>query len=333
MSTHDDALELRTPGLTVVVQRSHGAEIRHLGSPNGPNVLFWQDWSTPVRASRSISYGDSEADWLSEWRGGWQEMFPNAGATAEALGAPLAFHGEVSRSSWTVLNATPTDITLQTQSRLPFTLTRRMWLDAAQPVLHIEETVQNDSSLTVPFIWGHHPAFDAVPGTLLDVPASRAVVPEGYDVAHADLAPGEYQWPIADAKSGSSIDLRAVPDGPVERVVYLPDVASGWAALRRPDGVGVAMAWDAQVYRHMWLWTEIGGVDFPWYGRSRVMAVEPVSSWPNDGLTQALRRGRAQSLDPGAAVSTWLTIALFDSSDAAVVGVTREGKVRYASPE
>ena len=327
----DDALALRTAHLAVVVQPSRGAEIRHLGSPGGPNVLFWQDWSTPLRASQSISYGDSERDWLSEWRGGWQEMFPNAGASAEALGVPLAFHGEVSGASWRVLNATPTDITLQTQSRLPLTLTRRMWLEPGKPVLHLEETAQNDSAVDVPFLWGHHPAFDAVPGTLLDVPANRAVVPAGYDVAHADLAPGDYQWPTADARSGSKIDLRTVPGGPVERVVYLPDVTSGWAALRRPDGVGVAMAWDAQVYRHVWVWTEIGGVDFPWYGRSRVMAVEPVSSWPNDGLAEALRRGRAQNLGPSASVSSWLTIALFESSDARVVGVTREGAVSFAS--
>lgn len=329
----DDDLDLRTTHLSVVVHPSRGAEIRYLGSPEGPNVLFWQDWSTPLRASRSISYGDSERDWLSEWRGGWQELFPNAGTSAEVLSVPLAFHGEASAARWRVLNATPTDITLQTQSRLPLTLTRRMWVEPDKPVLHVEETAQNDSEVEVPFLWGHHPAFDGVPDTVLDVPANRAVVPDGYDVKYADLAPGDYQWPIAAGRSANEIDLSTIPDGPVERVVYLPGITAGWAALRRPDGVGVAMAWDAQVYRHVWVWTEIGGIDFPWYGRSRVLAVEPVSSWPNDGLVEALRRGRAQRLGAGASVSTWLTIALFTSSEAPVVGVTREGDVSFASPD
>lgn len=328
----DGGRDLRTTHLAVVVHPSRGAEIRYLGSPEGPNVLFWQDWPTPLRASRSISYGDSERDWLSEWRGGWQELFPNAGAPAEALSVPLPFHGEASGARWEVLNATPTDVTLQTQSRLPLTLTRRMWLEPDKPVLHLEEIAQNDSELRVPFLWGHHPAFDGVPGTVLDVPAKRAVVPDGFDVNHADLAPGDYQWPIAAGRRSSKIDLRTLPDGPLERVVYLPDVTAGWAALRRPDGVGVAMAWDAEVYRHVWLWTEIGGVDFPWYGRSKVLAVEPVSNWPNDGLVEALRRDRARHLGPGASVSAWLTIALFTSSDAPVVGVTREGDVSFASP-
>lgn len=329
----DSSLELSTQHLAVVVQPSRGAEIRSLGSPWDSNVLFWRDWQTPLRASQSISYGDGERDWLSEWRGGWQELFPNAGAPAKALGVPLPFHGDASSARWEVLNATPTDATLQTQSRLPLTLTRRMWLAPDKPVLHIEETAQNDSELRVPFIWGHHPAFEAVPGTVLDVPANRAVVPDGFDVDHADLAPGDYQWPMAIERGDSKIDLRTLPEGPLERVVYLPDVEDGWAALRRPDGIGIAMAWDSEVYRHVWVWTEIGGKDFPWYGRSNVLAVEPVSSWPNDGLTEALRRGRAQHLDPGASVSSWLTITLFNSSDRPVVGVTREGDVSFASPD
>lgn len=323
----EDVFTLSNAHLTVEVRASRGAEVRYLSATNGPNVLFWEDWPTPLRASQSVTYGDSEHDWLSEWRGGWQEMFPNAGASADVLGVPVAFHGEVSAARWEVVSSTPTDVTLRTSTRLPLRLTRRMWLEPDSPVLHLEETATNDSSVDVPFVWGHHPSFDALPGTLLDVPAGRAVVPEGYDVAHADLAPGSYQWPSAPDKGGETIDLRTIPAGPVERVVYLPDVEDGWAALRRPDGVGVAMAWDSSVFRHVWVWTEIGGIDFPWYGRSRVMAVEPVSSWPNDGLGQALRRGRAQYLPAESSISTWMTVRLFESSDAGVVGVTRDGDV------
>ncbi len=323
-------IALLTASLAVVLRPDRGAEIRFIGAPDGPNVLFWQNWSTPLRASRSISYGDTERDWLSEWRGGWQELFPNAGAQATAMGIPLPFHGDASGARWEVVEASATDVTVRTSTRLPLTLTRRMWLALDRPVLNLAETVRNESDQEVPFLWGHHPAFDGVPGTVLDVPADRAVVPDGFEVDHADLAPGDYRWPQAVGRGGGELDLSVLPAGPLERVVYLPEVLAGWAALRRPDGIGVAMAWNADVHRHLWLWTEVGGVDFPWYGRSRVLAVEPVSSWPNDGLAAAVTRGRASHIGPGESISTWLTVSLFGSSDQKVVGVSRDGRVSLA---
>lgn len=328
----DGDIWLRSMHLTVVISPARGAEVRHLGPPDGPNVLFHQDWQTPVRASRSTSYGSTELDWLSEWRGGWQELFPNAGAQAEVSGIPLTFHGDASSARWQVLERDDTSVTLRTATRLPITLTRKMWLDPDAPVLHLEETAHNDSNLRLPFLWGHHPAFDAIAGCTLDVPAGRAVVPDDYPVSHADLAAGEYSWPLARTVDGTVVDLRILPDGPLERVVYLPEVRSGWAALRRPDGLGIALAFDTSVYRHLWLWIEIGGVDFPWYGRSRVLAVEPQSSWPNDGLTPALQRGRAHQLEPAGSISSWLTVSLFDASDQAVSDVSRQGVVSVGPP-
>lgn len=327
-----DEISLRTRHLMVEMAASRGAEIRRIGRPDGDNVLFLQDWPTPVRATDSISYGSTERDWLSQWRGGWQELFPNAGAAAEALGVPLPFHGDVSSARWSVIERDATSVTLQSATRLPLTLTRQMWLDPDAPVLHLEETVQNESDLEIPFLWGHHPAFDALPGTAVDVPAGRAVVPQDYPVAHADLAPDDYQWPSAHRTDGHPVDLSVLPAGPVERVIYLPDIDAGWAALRRPDGLGVAMAFDTDVFRHLWVWIEIGGVDFPWYGRSRVVAVEPMSSWPNDGLTAAIARGRADRLGPAGSVSSWLTLSLFDADDAPVTGVDRDGSVSFGTP-
>ncbi len=329
---HRDEIWLRTAHLTVEVAASRGAEIRRIERPGGDNVLFRQDWQTPVRATDSISYGSTENDWLSQWRGGWQELFPNAGAAAEALGVPLPFHGDVSSARWSVIERDATSVTLQSATRLPLMLTRRMWLDPDAPVLHLQETVHNESDLEVPFLWGHHPAFDALPGTVLDLPAGRAVAPADYRVAHADLVPGDYRWPTGRHTGGHEIDLSLLPAGPVERVVYRPDVEAGWAALRRPDGLGVAMAFDTDVFRHLWLWIEIGGADFPWYGRSRVVAVEPMSSWPNDGLTAAIARGRADRLGPAGSVSGWLTLSLFDAGDAPVTGVDKDGSVSFGTP-
>lgn len=330
MGDHDGLLTLSTEHLVVEVDAARGAQVLRFGPPDGPNLLFRGDWAAPVPATDSVGYGRDELDWLSHYRGGWQELFPNAGAAGTSLGVATPFHGEVSYSRWRVEAADADSVTLTVAARTPLRLTRNMRLDPFRAVLYVEETVRNESELEVPFVWGHHPAFDAPPGAAVDLPdQARAVVPDGYDVAHANLTAGDGAWPSAVLRDGRPVDLTTVPEGPCERVVYVPDVPEGWAALRRPDGLAVALAWDTEVFPHMWLWHETGGLDFPWYGRSRILALEPQMAWPNDGLDGAAARDQARLLRGGESLSTWLTLAVVDAN-APIVGVSRAGKPTHA---
>src|ERR1700752_1900752 len=106
-------LVLRSPHIVVCIAVDHGAEVREVAATSSPNMLFFEDWPTPLRASKSSSYGTSQLDWLSEWRGGWQELFPNAGYACEVLGVPLPFHGDVSRSRWKAISASEDQAVLQ----------------------------------------------------------------------------------------------------------------------------------------------------------------------------------------------------------------------------
>ena len=135
-------LRLATPALEGILDPDHGAEILDVRRPGGPNVLATYDWASPVWASRSTSYGDDETDWLSEYRGGWQELFPNASQASTVLGVPLPFHCEVSRADWEVVAATPDAVTLRTPARLPLILERRMTRAAERPVLRLAEAVR-----------------------------------------------------------------------------------------------------------------------------------------------------------------------------------------------
>ena len=73
---------LSTSHLRVEVNVDRGAEIVFLGRPGGPNALAYDDWSTPLRAGRSVTYGSTMLDWHSEYRGGWQELFPSVSRNA-----------------------------------------------------------------------------------------------------------------------------------------------------------------------------------------------------------------------------------------------------------
>ena len=327
-------LRLANAHLEVEIDPDLGAEVRSVRRPGGPNVLARYEWSSPLSVRRAGSYGDAVLDWLSDYRGGWQELFPNAGDACLVGGVPLPFHGEVSRARWEMHEAGPDHVTMRSASRLPLVLERRMRLAPDRPALRLEETVRTEGPLGSHFLMGHHPAFVATAGARVELPAgTRLLVDERYVTDLVDLSPGEGgEWPLAPGHAGVDVRLDRIPDGPVQRLVYLLDLGpSPWAAISDVHpGLGVAMAWDAGTYPCAWAWWEIGGSDFPWYGRARILAIEPNTAAPSDGLGAARRRGQAHRIEPGSEHHTWLTLALFDPEAGSVVGVDREGRVRFS---
>ena len=257
-------LRLANARLEVDIDPERGADILVVRRPGGPNVLATYDWQTPLRASRSAGYGDLATDWLSEYRGAWQELFPNAGAACEVMGVPLPFHGEVSTARWDVTGLTGDAVTLTTPTRLPLILERRMRLAPDDSTLLIEETASLDADIGVPFLWGHHPAFAATAGARIDMPRGISVmVDDGYAPEHVDLLAGSTgAWPYVPGRAGGMVDVAEVGQGPTERLMYLSGFGAngGWAAIRGiADGLGVAMAWDAVTYPHAWFWWEDPG--------------------------------------------------------------------------
>jgi hypothetical protein len=148
-----------------------------------------------------------------------------------------------------------------------------------------------------------------------------------------DLAPGAVGgWPSVAGRSAGLVRLDRVPAGPLQRVVFASSLGSApWAAVRGVHpGLGVALAWDGATFPCAWLWWEIGGRDFPWHGRARIVAIEPNTAFPADDLAAARSRGEAHELAPGAEHRTWLTLALFEADGRSVVGVGRDGVVRLS---
>ncbi len=273
--------ELSSPLVHLSLDLDRGAELRHLGPDARHNVLASYDWEAPLPAQRSLSFGDDRRDWLSSYRGGWQELFPNAGLGCEVDGVPLPFHGEVSLARWEVVDHGERTITVQCPARLPLVVERRITLLADRPTMQIQETVRNVSGRRVRFLWGHHPAYDSPPGTIIDLPeGSTFEIGETSDDGQDGPRVGSRGvWPHAPTSVGGQMDLSVVPAGPVTRVCYLRDGAP-WYALRPPSGPGIAVAWDARTFPALWLWQDIGGSRYPTYGRARITALEPQRTTP-----------------------------------------------------
>lgn len=323
-------IELDNGTLRVEITPDRGAEVRFLGrSDGGVNALATYDWRTPVPASATSTYGSTLLDWMSAYRGGWQELFPNAGLESEHDGVPLPFHGEVSANAWEVVELGQDWVVVRTAARLPLVLERRMMLAAETSALRIEEVAVNEGAREVPFVWAHHPAFVTHAGMVVDLPAGPATAGDGIETDEADIVPGATgTWPHLPARNSGVIDLSVVPEGPVQRLAYLHDRPQAWAALRDVErGSGVALAWDQVTFPHLWVFQQIETPGFPWYGRERLLALEPASYWPAYGLAHAIERGQEHRLGPGERRDTWITLALFDADEEPVTGVARDGAV------
>lgn len=326
---------LGNDALTVRVDVDLGAEITHLVTADGTNLLFRGEWTSPIGAGNSQSYGNQVLDWLSAYRGGWQELFPNAGGTGTVLGTPLPFHGEVSRNRWSAeWHEQGHDVTLTSGTRLPLVLSRRMRLDPVQPVLVLEETISNEADFEVPYVWGHHPAFGpplTAPGARIDLPGGRVTADLALDGHAVDLVPGSnHSWPMATGRDGASIDLSVVPPAPRQRLCYIEDIRAGWYAIRNPaSGHGAAMAWDPGDFPCLWFWQEIGGDGFPWYGRGRITALEPQTQAPSHGLEAAIAAGTARTLPANGSATVRLVFSAFAADETPVSGVDPDGTVRF----
>lgn len=327
-------IELESGSLRAVIDPGRGGDLLFVGRPGGPNALFHEPWETPLPAGWSTTYGSGTLDWLSHYRGGWQVMFPNAGAECTVDGLPHPVHGEVSSAPAEILEVSTRHLVLRSATRLPLRIERRISLAAGAPILLIEERVENESGWTLSYAWGHHLAIAASPGMRIDLPVGPVHVDDEFDDPDADLAPGAVgTWPEVALRRGGVAALDRVPDTAVERVCYLPDRPAGWAAVREPGtGRGVGLAWDVQAFPHLWLWEQMNGRRFPFYGRARLVGIEPASCWPGDGLARAIERGQARTIAPHGSETGWVTLSLFEPTTDAVTSVDRTGRVSTSEP-
>ncbi|MCH7670269.1 MAG: hypothetical protein IIC71_13875 [Acidobacteria bacterium] len=317
-------ISIESEAIVARVDERNG-DIVFVGRPNGTNRLFFQDWVSPAAGP---GYGSAAMDWLSTYRGGWQELIPNPGNDSEWGGVALPFHGDVRYASWEVVDRSPTSVSLRVPTRLPIILERSMSVEGE--VLRLEERLVSDAPIDVPFAWTHHPAFDAPPGTKIDLPPARIAADSAMIGDLVDVVAGSIgTWPELPAVDGGVIDLSVIDERSVERLVFASELKGHWAAVRHPDGYTIAMAWDPETFPNLWVWWQIGGSGFPWFGRSRLVAIEPSTTSDSSGLAPAIERGEHLMLSAGGSWSTWLTMTLVEGRNR-VVNVTRDGHVSSA---
>jgi len=327
--------------LRVVVLSGKGTDIFELrDKASGVDVLFKTPWGLRNPQTYVHDTPSATAPFMDFYPGGWQELFPNAGNNCIYKGAELGFHGEICKVPWefTVLKNSPAEVAVKCRVRTvrcPFLVEKTLTLkpDAA---LEIEETVTNEGAEPMDFMWGHHPAFGA---PFLDEHCRLFTPATGVETAHAlpahQLLPPETSFqtfPKVRTVDGDEFDLSRMqlPTARFAHLSYLMGLKDGWYCLvNEKTRLGVALRWDLDVFRYLWLWQEFcGTLQYPWWGQGYVTGIEPHSSIPGLGLDKAIERGTQLTLTPKRSLSTRLCVSLFQA-EGEPKGVTEDGKVLY----
>jgi len=314
------AITLANAIIEVTIVPDKGADIfSFVDVSSGIDVLGKTPWGLrpPGSAPRA---GSADAQFLHNYEGAWQELFPNIFTPCIYNGKQIPLHGEVATLPWTMRVEQSDDdkvrIALNVRcQQVPLTLTRRMSLSAHSPELVIHETVQNISESRTPFVWGHHPLLGAPfleEGCRINTGRCTVHTIDPYEPSTATLAPGRRSiWPNAPRIDGSIADLRKVsgPSAGIHDHVYLTDFERGWIEVENPRlGLAFGLEWDPAVFPWLINWRPFGGSHLPPLEGIYGVAIEPRTTRLN--LTAAVEGGDALWLAGGGELSTSLKAIL-----------------------
>ena len=302
---------LESDALRVVVLPDKGAEIHRLvHRESGVDVLFHGPWGLqPPGAPPLEGSGNDEFMW--NYSGGWQELFPSVNESCTYRGRRIPFHGEVATLPWDYEVLSDGAVRFTTRCReTPFELERTLRVDDATSKLEIESVATNVDDEPAHFVWGQHCVVGAPlleDGCTLELPAGTIVTrPELWEPETAALAPGQREpWPHARLRDGGTTDLREIP-GPERRShddIYVSDLEATWLAVTNPRlGLTFRLDWEPADLAWVIVWQAYGGADAPPLTGSYALGVEPWTSRLN--LEDALAAGEAIELEPGGSFTT-----------------------------
>ena len=109
---------------------------------------------------------------------------------------------------------------------------------------------------------------------------------------------------------------------------YFTEMPEGWYGItNQKKGVGLGVRYPIEIFPYLWYWQSFGGgTGYPFWGRTYNIGLEPFSSYPNDGLVNAVNNGTAMRLSAGEEVSASLKIVAYTGQER-VTRISEDGHV------
>jgi len=293
-------------------------------------------WQSPIEMRKPFVATSAlpEGAFHDYFYGGWQEVLPSAGWASEPyLGTYQGLHGEASLLPFeaTITENTPETTSLKTGVRLyrsPLALERTMSITRDSATLFIKERLVNESEENFAVMWGHHPAL-GIPflneNCVIRVPAKKVEVLAFHPNGLWEPG-GDYDYPmVPNRRTGKLQDISKVlsKDTRSVDVVFFKELEEGFYTITNQNlKIGFGMAWDKELFKYLWMWQVYGGHnDYPWYGRTYNIALEPFSSYPPAGIQNAIKNGTALVMGPNQVIDTNLVAVAFEGDHTAKVKI------------
>ena len=317
-------MTLENEKIRVFIAADKGADIlEFLWKPLDLDVLWHAPQGLRDAGQNLHSSPLPGGDFRESFAGGWYEMLPNGPSPSTYKGATWGFHGESTLRPWrySIEKDEPDEIAVTFETRLlriPLHTRKTFYLDAGSGTLRIEESIRNESTEAVQFLWGQHPTL----GWPFLEEGCRIYLPPCIAVTGDTLMPDARlqrnqngNWPMLKSTDASHVDISRLPPPEIKShdVVRLEQLQDGWfAVVNARRGLGWALRWDVRLFPVLGYWQLFrGGSGYPWYGRHYLVALEPANDLTS--LAEAVERKTAFDLYGMQSIDTVWEATAFDS--------------------
>jgi len=294
-----EAVILENEKVRAVINLGRGTHISELVyKPKDLDVLFKNPRGFKHHTGFIPTAYDDKA-YHEHHAGGWFECFPNGGAATELGGGKFGFHGELWGTPFEVKEIQESDthaavVVEGLTHRAPFKIRKTFSLNSGDSTLSIEEQVTNLGEQEFDVLWGQHPTLGEPflgADCRLEVAATSYFNPEDEPILRR-------KWP---PQSGENFGECLPRDARRSRFVFVTDFPEGRARVVSPKWkLGFEIEWDAARFPYLWLFENQGTRNAPWFGRARMLAIEPFT-----GMDTAVKEGHGLlRFAPGETVST-----------------------------
>jgi hypothetical protein len=177
--------------------------------------------------------------------------------------------------------------------------------------------VKNEIEVELPLMAGHHLAF----GSPFVGPGSIISMPEGTTYSAHDATAftagrrsngASGTWPVMISDTGDQIDMRELPALGTKSDLHYIKPAQGWYTISSQDSSIVAKVnWNLESQPYLWFWQEFGaGNTYPWWGMEYLVGLEPWTSSPGSGLSDAVAARTARVLKPEETLFSELSVQI-----------------------